>query len=79
MIYMATLRIPGLELAGGQYLKKDREKQCTTAQIIDQDIEGKSHPEDPQETTLETILEIDIDIEDIQIEVIAEKEEKIMK
>ena len=78
MTYMATLRIPDLELAGGLYPKKDKERQCTIAQTIDQDIEGKNHQEEPQETTLETSLETDIDIEDIQIEVAAEKEEEIM-
>ena len=76
---MATLRTSGLELAGGPYLRKDREKQGTIAQITDHDTEGKSHPEDPQETTLETTLEIDTDTEDTQTEVIAEKEEEIMK
>ena len=42
---MVTLRIPDLEQAEDLYLKIDTEKQCTMAQKIDQDTEGKIHQE----------------------------------
>ena len=77
---MVTLRIPDLEQAEDLYLKIDTERQCTMAQKIDQDTEGKIHQEELQEITLETSPETDTDTdtEDIQTGVAAEKEEDTM-
>ena len=78
MTCMVTLRIPDLEQAEDLYLKIDTERQCTMAQKIDQDTEGKFHQEELQEITLETSPETNTDTEDIQTGVAVEKEEDTM-
>ena len=75
---MAFYRIPTLELAEDLYPMTDTEREDTMAQMVDQDTEGRSQQQELQETTQETNPEIDIDTEDIQTEVAAEKEEETM-